>query len=177
MRKLVWLKNVSDNPEYYCSDPKQSSIPLSDFESVAKGALNDLNEAAVMDDNSPGIMMSKKMKGISGVQVAKTLVSEPAATPIIDSPLPPSLQSPNLLQCPSSPASRQRRKSPVTVQEWVASLPPPHVMQRREFGRSDVGGGDEEEEDAEVGEGFIGSGRSRRPRGSNVKEEELLLMR
>ncbi len=28
---------------------------------------------------------------------------------------------------------RERRKSPVTVQEWVASLPPPHLLQRREL--------------------------------------------
>lgn len=35
------------------------------------------------------------------------------------------------LAVPHSP--RQRRKSPVTVQEWVASLPPPHLLQRKEF--------------------------------------------
>ena len=34
-----------------------------------------------------------------------------------------------LLAPPRTP--RQRRKSPVTVQEWVASLPPPHVLQRQ----------------------------------------------
>ena len=38
----------------------------------------------------------------------------------------------SLMPPPVSPA-RQRRKSPVTVQEWVASLPPPHVLQRREL--------------------------------------------
>ncbi len=44
----------------------------------------------------------------------------------------PDLASANLLQCPQA-SPRQRRKSPVTVQEWVASLPPPHVLQRREY--------------------------------------------
>ena len=33
----------------------------------------------------------------------------------------------------SSSRLRQRRKSPVTVQEWVASLPLPHVMQRKQL--------------------------------------------
>ena len=37
------------------------------------------------------------------------------------------------LMPPAASPARQRRKSPVTVQEWVASLPPPHVLQRREL--------------------------------------------
>ena len=37
------------------------------------------------------------------------------------------------LMPPVASPARQRRKSPVTVQEWVASLPPPHVLQRRDL--------------------------------------------
>lgn len=33
------------------------------------------------------------------------------------------------LTTPEGPVRRQRRKSPVTVQEWVASLPSPHVLE------------------------------------------------
>lgn len=48
----------------------------------------------------------------------------------------PDLLSPSLGS--SHGSLRQRRKSPVTVQEWVASLPPPHVLQRQNFVSADL---------------------------------------
>eukprot|EP00094_Tigriopus_californicus_P009871 TCALIF_09518-PA protein Name:"Protein of unknown function" AED:0.06 eAED:0.06 QI:947/0.4/0.5/1/1/1/6/0/681 len=51
-------------------------------------------------------------------------------------PPDPDLLSPSIGS--SHGSLRQRRKSPVTVQEWVASLPPPHVLQRQNFVSTDL---------------------------------------
>ena len=44
----------------------------------------------------------------------------------------PPARKDNLLRAPTRSGMRQRRKSPVTVQEWVASLPLPHLLQQRQ---------------------------------------------
>ena len=44
----------------------------------------------------------------------------------------PARKDNNLLRAPTRSGMRQRRKSPVTVQEWVASLPLPHLLQQRQ---------------------------------------------
>ena len=48
------------------------------------------------------------------------------------------------------------RKSPVTVQEWVASLPLPHLLQRQELGAADVATTPEgnTQDDLQTGSGF-----------------------
>eukprot|EP00095_Tigriopus_kingsejongensis_P007535 maker-scaffold104_size368486-snap-gene-0.9 protein:Tk07535 transcript:maker-scaffold104_size368486-snap-gene-0.9-mRNA-1 annotation:"hypothetical protein L798_11134" len=64
--------------------------------------------------------------------------------------LDPALLSPSI---EGQGSLRQRRKSPVTVQEWVASLPPPHVLQRRDFEspeRVEDNNGPQDEQDNEL---------------------------